>query len=292
MRQCASKQALSIIKSQSKKLKKSKPEFNKLCMELDSRFVDVDINPSTNRFDIWIKLLSIGDKIKLFLPGNKHIHFNKFDINCVKKSLRIRKTEKGFFADFYFEIKKPDLKTEGDEIGMDCGYKKLLIDSNNKKYDENLENIYNKISRKKQGSKSFKRALIERDEAINRSIKEIDLDPIKTIYVENLKNVKYKSKFNKKVNNKLQRWSYSKVLCKLEMMCEEHGVRVQRVDPDYTSQTCSHCGSMNKNSRNGEYFKCKECGFKIDSDYNAAINILKRGLSENMVPILTETNFL
>jgi transposase len=88
---------------------------------------------------------------------------------------------------------------------------------------------------------------------------------------------KLKSKFSKKFNNKLQRWSYLKVLDKLSMLTEEAGINLIKVDPAYTSQTCSKCGSIHKESRNKERFKCIECGYSIDADYNASINILHRG---------------
>ena len=32
------------------------------------------------------------------------------------------------------------------------------------------------------------------------------------------------------------------------------------------------------NSRNGENFECVKCKMKIDADYNAALNILHRGV--------------
>ena len=90
MKQAAAKQALSIVKSQRKKKKKHKPAFNKLVMEPDSRFVN--ISQDVNSFDIRIKFFSIGNKIKLSLPSQKHIHFNRFlkDGWTIKKSIRIK----------------------------------------------------------------------------------------------------------------------------------------------------------------------------------------------------------
>ena len=52
---------------------------------------------------------------------------------------------------------------------------------------------------------------------------------------------------------------------------------VSLVDPSYTSQTCSKCGCIDRNNRkNQETFSCIECGYKINADTNASINIKNR----------------
>lgn len=73
------------------------------------------------------------------------------------------------------------------------------------------------------------------------------------------------------------RWSYSKAISKLERLSEDEGFTLTKVNPAYTSQTCSKCGFTDSKSRNGEQFECVECKNKIDADYNAALNILHRG---------------
>ena len=141
--------------------------------------------------------------------------------------------------------------------------------------------VYNKISRKKQGSKKFKRALIERNELINFYVKQfIELEQPDEVIIEALKNVKYKSsgKIYNKIMNKLQRWSYDRTFNKLEQLSESKGFTIKKINPAYTSQTCSKCGNICKESRNGEMYECIKCGIIIDADYNAAINILQRGV--------------
>ena len=93
-----------------------------------------------------------------------------------------------------------------------------------------------------------------------------------------MKDVKKKSKgkIRKKFNNKLQRWTYPKVLEKLTMICEEKGVEFVKVPPAYTSQRCSRCGVACKSNRQGEVYKCA-CGNVMDADYNAPLNILHLG---------------
>jgi len=277
LQQCLGKQALEIVKSQRKKEKKTKPLFTKSILNLDSRFIDIQFD--NNTFDTWFKLTSIGNKINLNLPSKKHLHFNKFKSWSLSKSTRLRKLNNQYFIDIFFEKDKPDLKLSGKEIGLDCGYKKLLVSSENKIYDSGLESVYNKLSKRKQGSKNFCQSLIERDNKLNQSVNLIKYQSFKHIIVEDLKNVKKnsKGKFFKKFNNKLQRWSYSKVLNRISQHCDEFGVKFTKVNPAYTSQICSKCGSVHKESRNGLKFSCIDCGFTLDADFNAALNILHRG---------------
>jgi len=275
LQQAAAKQALSIVKSQRKKKRKTMPQFNSKTIELDSRFVE--IQQDLNSFSIWIKLSSIGNHIKLWLPSQKHRQFDKFKEWTLKKSIRLRQIENGIFCDVYFEKPEPFKKKNGKEHGFDIGYKKLLVDSDGKQYGQSFEKLCEKISRKQQGSKSFKRSLKERDELIDKTVKDIDLSKTKTVFVEDLKNVKHKSKIGHRFMNKLQRWSYARVIHRFELICEETGVQFQQVNPMNTSRTCCNCGTIAAESRKGEIFKCINCGWSADADHVGAKNILLRG---------------
>lgn len=278
MQQCAGKQALEIVKSQRKKKKKTKPIFTKSSINLDSRFTDIRMNQN-GFFDTWIKFSSLGDKTILKVPSllAKHTHLNKFLLDGWEpaKSIRLLKRNGEYYIDLILKKDNPTPVTIGKTIGFDCGYKKLLVDSEGQIHDTGLEIIYNKISRKKRGSKSFTRSLKERDNAVNRTVNSINLDNIKIVKVENLKNVKSfsKGKLSKKFNNKLQRWTYPKVLDRIQSRCEILGISFYTVNPAYTSQTCSCCGTVDANSRKGESFTCTACGMKLDADVNASINI-------------------
>ena len=103
----------------------------------------------------------------------------------------------------------------------------------------------------------------------------MDLSEVKTLVIEDLNNVKHSKKY---FNNKIQRWSYRKTIDKLKRICEEFGINVVEVPPHYTSQRCSSCGYIDKDSRKLEDFRCVSCGYEIDSDVNASINIHNRGV--------------
>ena len=56
------------------------------------------------------------------------------------------------------------------------------------------------------------------------------------------------------------------------------GINVIKISEAYTSKTCSKCGSRNTVRTNQANFKCKECNYQINADFNGAINILNRSL--------------
>ncbi len=295
MKQAAAKQALAIVKSQRKKRKKNKPVFCQLVMELDSRFIN--ICQDVNSFDLWVRLSSVGNKIIIMLPGKKHKHFNKYLSDWkMKKSVRIRKTDKGFFIDIFFEKDEPAKKKTGGITAIDIGYKKLFVTDLGTKYGSDFVKIAEKISGKIQGSKGFKRSLAERDIFINQICNQFSLKDVRTLVVEDLKNVKYKSRdrMSKKFMNKLQRWTYPLILQNFERRCEDAGVRLLRINPAYTSQICHKCGQKDKKARNGETYECKNPSCmnylkKIDADHNAAVNILHKGLTLTGNPGIYET---
>ena len=98
----------------------------------------------------------------------------------------------GYFVDIFFEKATPVLRKTGKQKAIDIGYKKLIVSSDGEFIGDDL--IYEKIANKKQGSKAFKRALIERNEIVNTSCKLLDLNNVKELFAEDLKGVKYKSK--------------------------------------------------------------------------------------------------
>ena len=65
-------------------IKQSKPNIDNVECELDSRFVEINLNNPTS-FDGWITLTCLGNNLKLKLPFKKHKHFNKLLENSENK---------------------------------------------------------------------------------------------------------------------------------------------------------------------------------------------------------------
>ncbi len=76
-------------------------------------------------------------------------------------------------------------------------------------------------------------------------------------------------------------WFFSQIQQLTMGIARRVGLRVYRVDPRYTSQTCPACGI--RGSRRGKIFCCvtADCGLTLDSDLVAARNIcdLDRSIS-------------
>ena len=289
LQQALGKQALEIVKSQRQRKHKFKPEFKGRSIQLDSRFVT--FLPVENSFDFWFKMTSLGRGLKLMIPGRKHHHFNALvaDGWKLKASTRLGVSGDHFVLDVYFEKEAPAIKTEGKQVGIDIGYRKLIATSEGKLYGSEFSKLAAKIQRKRQGSLGFERALRERDEFVNKTVKQLPFAETKTFVIEELRGLKNGRRFLKEFQAKFQRWTYPVLVKRIRLASERAGVLLMEVNPAFTSQTCSRCGSKDKNSRRGEVFACTSCGYESDADVNASVNIsMKFRLPEHLDPVKLE----
>lgn len=72
-------------------------------------------------------------------------------------------------------------------------------------------------------------------------------------------------------------WGQFQQYCTYKAECA--GRTVLLVNPRYTSQVCSGCGTVKKKALDERWHSC-ECGTSLDRDHNAAINILRLGRSQ------------
>lgn len=79
------------------------------------------------------------------------------------------------------------------------------------------------------------------------------------------------------LNRSIMEQGWGALAFKLAYKLEERGGALVKVNPAYTSQECSACGTIDKASRESQAsFACHHCGFTANADHNAAINILRR----------------
>lgn len=284
-KQCAAKQALQIVKSQRELEKKTKPIVHNVSLELDGRFVTIE--KGKNSFDLWLKLSIVNGK-PILIPTKRHYHFNTFFGNWdMLKSCRLRRTDKGLFLDVFFEKETEPVKDGGEVVGLDLGFRKLAVLSDGQIVGKNLKEEITKVHKREKSHLIIA-------ELINHELKKIDFSNIKTLVVEDLKNVKKGKgkrakkgkRFSRYANRLLAHWAYHRALTKLGMLCEENRVQIAGVNPRGTSKACNKCGS--KGIRRNERFVCLACGNKDDADHNASCNIRDRFTTQGVYGPLSE----
>ena len=94
------------------------------------------------------------------------------------------------------------------------------------------------------------------------------------------------SELSKKLNRLLNTFGKQAIENKLESLSETHGIKITKVNPAYTSQTCPCCGYVAKNNRrNQKEFKCKFCGFAANADVTGSKNVLARSSRKDLSDI-------
>ena len=86
-------------------------------------------------------------------------------------------------------------------------------------------------------------------------------------------------KLGKKTSRRALTWSHWLFQQRLKWMCEKNGSKLHIVTEEYTSKTCTGCGTI-KNIGGNKIYKCSKCGLDIDRDINGARNILLKTLTE------------
>ena len=152
--------------------------------------------------------------------------------------------------------------------------KSLIAKSSNKLLSQARN--YQKTKRKWRNYKD--RLLNIRNDHIDKIITDIiSLVPYKicveTLDVNSMKEHK-KGKLND-IAKGIQENPFRKFLNLLEERATKRGIEIIYADKWYaSSKTCSKCGNIKNDLKlNDRVFVCPTCGFKIDRDYNAAINL-------------------
>lgn len=254
---------------------------------------------------------------KLYLPKVGLISCKglRDDFKGKVKTVTISKEAYKYYASILieFEAESDTIKTNnGRSIGLDVGVKNIVTDSDgNKNAPLNLERCLEKLrirnqqlSRKKKGSKNREKAKMRlamcHMKIVNKRkdfLHKLALSYCEnqTVIVEDLKvkdmtrssrgtkekpgkNVSKKRQLNRKITQ--QSWGMLYGILKYKV--GDRGGVFKKVDPKYTSQTCSSCGHVSKENRKTQSeFVCINCKFTINADVNAAKNILVRGAHGN-----------
>ena len=132
------------------------------------------------------------------------------------------------------------------------------------------------------------------DHVLSKQIVQV-CAPGTTIVLENLTDIRTRTRIRRKTetSRRVHSWSFAQVRSFITYKAEERGCMVAAVDPRHTSQQCSACGHTARNNRRSRgRFVCRQCGFELHADLNAARNIAAKyhvslGTSETGAPLST-----
>ena len=209
-----------------------------------------------------------------------------------------------FYVSVLVEIPDVNIDNNSNEgIGIDLGLKDFAIVSNGKTYrninksaglkklEKQLIREQRSLSRKYENLKkgeSTQRANIQkqrlkvqklhhkmdniRTNHINKTIAEIVKTKPSYITIEDL-NVKGMMK-NRCLSKAVASQKFYEFRTRLKAKCDENGIELRVAERFYpSSKTCHHCGSVKKNLKlSDRIYRC-ECGYVVDRDLNAALNL-------------------
>jgi putative transposase len=202
------------------------------------------------------------------------------------------------------ELPVPPIPSTNEVIGIDLGLSHPAVTSKKqflgeKRWKEQERRTF-RLKRKLQakGTKSATRHLKklsgkqfrrrkDHDHVLSKRIVQ-HATPGSTLVLENLKHIRESSRMgrgkkgSKKRDNKrrLHSWSFAQLYSFIEYKAEARGIQVVKIDPRHTSQTCSKCGYQHRSNRRSQsLFLCRQCGYQLNADLNAASNIREKYLT-------------
>ena len=96
----------------------------------------------------------------------------------------------------------------------------------------------------------------------------------KAVALEDLSGIRERTTVQRAHRYERHSWAFFQLRQYITYKAAQAGVPVRLVDPRNTSRTCSACGHCEKaNRKSQEAFLCQRCGFALNADYNATLNI-------------------
>jgi putative transposase len=223
-------------------------------------------------------------------------------------SLTISRAGSKWYASFAIEVPKTVhelLEPATDVLGVDLGIKTLATLSNGKTIEnqrvlktklKKLKRLNRTLARRKKGSKRREKAKLavanlhrkvrfQRKDMLHQATNVL-VRSAQVIVIEDLA-VKNMSK-NHRLALHISDVGFGMFRQMLKGKCEKYGRQLIVVNRYYpSSKTCSRCGNIKENlTLKDRVFYCESCGFQIDRDLNAAVNLEKQG---RILLVRTET---
>jgi putative transposase len=204
--------------------------------------------------------------------------------------MRIIEKSGKWFAQISLEI-PTRVSTDGQIMGVDLGLKVPAVGVTNegktKFFGNGRENKYMRRKfrsiRERLGKKKKLNAIRKLDDKEQRWMKDKDHKismqivnfavekQVSIIRLEQLTNIRNTTRTSRKNEKNLHNWSFYRLAQFIKYKANLAGIKVEYVNPAYTSQKCPVCSKLNK--AKDRRYSC-ECGFHTHRDLVGAINII------------------
>ncbi len=212
------------------------------------------------------------------------------------KTLTIRRSLTGkWYACFSCEVEPQRLPELASQVGIDVGLKTFATLSTGeeianprffRKEEQAVAKVQRKHSKLEKGTpqrrkhrkvvaRVHERVAWRRDNFTHQESRQI-VDRFGVICVEDLQ--VNRMTHNHCLAKSIADASWSAFFAQLSRKAEEAGRQFVKVNPAYTSQTCSSCGHRKIMPLDVRVFDCPCCSAHLDRDLNAALNIRGLGL--------------
>lgn len=273
--------------------KKKGRKVGKLRFRAKDRFRTFQLNQSGFSFtDKGLKLSKIGT-----LPVTFDV-----DPNTVK-GVVITKKRNYWQVAVQVETSDVDRIDPQSSVGIDVGLESFSTDSNglqidNPRFSKNaepkLKKVHRSLSRKAKGSNNWKKAKAKLSESYEKvknqrkdfahKVSRMYVNTYDQIIVEDLNIKQLKEHKFKSTRKSVSDVSWNQFISFLTYKAESAGKFLIKVNPKNTSQICSFCGTHVQKDVSVRVHSCT-CGLSLDRDYNAALNILNRGIGHPSQPV-------
>jgi IS605 OrfB family transposase len=247
--------------------------------------------------------LTPGKRIRIPLTGNTVISGNirvvldpdnqRVEIHYTA-SLKVPGKESGEVVAIDAGLSEVFTDDEGNRYGTDLGkliYKESdrILEKNRRRnklyqlaekheWNGNIRKARNirkfNLGRKKQSEKE-RRNRIELERQINTALNGLIKKRQPSILVTEKLDIRGKAK-SRRMSRQVSLWPRGVLQERTEFKASAAGCRREQVNPAYTSQMCPRCWFVNGKNRNGDRFKCLNCGYVDDTDGVAAQNLKSR----------------
>jgi len=232
---------------------------------------------------------------RLRLVGNRGQKIEAFPLQHIKR-VRIVHRADGYSIQFGVEAQRQIVhQPSGRQVGIDMGLLSYYTDSlgqtvDNPRYyrkaEQKLKRLHRRLSRKhkkSQNRKKARKALAKGYLKVGRQREDFarkqadalvssnDLIAYEHLQIRNL--VK-----NRHLAKSIHDAGWGTFLRWVRHYGVVHGVPIIAVEPQFTSQDCSACGTRVKKSLSVRTHMCPGCGVVLDRDHNAARCILQKAL--------------